>query len=164
MARTFIVDAMLGNLARNLRLFGYDTLYVGELEKDRDALPDGDIYQIAVQTSRLVLTKDDQFSLQDPARVILVEGKTLREQVACMKAKLDIELSFDQANSRCSRCNEVLVPVPKEQVKGRVKEGTFRTIDKFWECGRCKQIFWRGAHFRDKDGLLSKFDGMIDEH
>ncbi len=162
MTHAFIVDAMLGKLARNLRFFGYDTLYVVELETDRDALPDGDIYQLAVRTGRLVLTKDDQFSLRDPARVVLVEGKTLREQVASLKARLGLELAFDQANSRCSRCNELLAPVPKEQVKGRVKEGTFRTIDAFWECPKCQQLFWKGAHFRDKDGLLSKFDGIVD--
>lgn len=155
---------MLGNLARSLRFFGYDTLYVGEIEKDSDALPDGDIYQLALKTGRLVLTKDDQFSLRDPKRVILVEGKTLKEELASVKAKLGLVFTFDQANSRCSRCNGLLVPVTKEQVKGRVKDGTFRTIDNFWECALCRQLFWRGAHFRDKDGLLSKFDGIIDEH
>ncbi|MEX2680826.1 MAG: DUF5615 family PIN-like protein [Candidatus Sigynarchaeota archaeon] len=162
MTPRFIVDAMLGNLARNLRFFGYDTLYVGELEKDRDALPDGDIYKLALETGRLVLTKDDQFSLRDPARVVLVQGKTLREQIACLKTKLGIEFSFEQANSRCSKCNEILLPIPKDRVRGRVKEGTYRTIDSFWECPKCAQLFWRGAHFRDKDGLLSKYDGLLD--
>ena len=161
MTRAFIVDAMLGKLARNLRFFGYDTLYVGELEKDRDALPDGDIYKLAIRTGRLVLTKDDQFSLRDPARVILVEGKTLREQIVSLKAKLGLEPVFDQTNSRCSGCNQVLVSIPKEEAAGRVKDGTYRTIDSFWECPRCKQLYWRGAHFRDKDGLLSKYDGLI---
>ncbi len=161
MARAFIVDAMLGSLARNLRFFGYDTLYVGELEKDRDALPDDDIYKLALETGRLVLTKDDQFAQRDPARVILVEGKALRAQVECVKARLGLELRFDQANSRCSRCNALLLPVPKEAVAGRVKDGTYRTIDNFWECPRCKQIYWQGAHFRDKDGLLSKYEGLI---
>lgn len=164
MARTFIADAMLGSLARGLRFFGYDTLYVGDLETCRGALPDGDIYQLAIETGRIVLTRDDQFSLRDPARVILVAGKTPREQLASIKEKLGLDLVFDQGKSRCSRCNARLAPVPKEQVKGRVKEGTFRTVDAFWECTGCQQLFWRGAHFRDKDGLLSKFDGLVDGH
>jgi uncharacterized protein with PIN domain len=158
----FIVDAMLGNLARNLRFFGHDTLYVGELEKGKDPLRDGEIYEMAVKAGRTVLTKDDQFSLRDPARVILVEGKDLREQVASVKLKLGLEFNFDQAHSRCSKCNEILVAIPKEQVKGRVKDGTYRTIDRFWECPRCQQLFWRGAHFHTKDGLLSKYDGVIE--
>ncbi len=29
------------------------------------------------------------------------------------------------------------------------------------ECPRCKQLYWRGAHFRNKDGLLSKYEGLI---
>lgn len=154
---------MLGSLARSLRLFGYDTLYAGDLETDRGALPDGDIYQIALQTGRIVLTRDGQFSLRDPARVVLVAGTTTREQLASVKAKLGIMLVFDQATSRCLRCNARLAPVPKERVQGRVKEGTLRTIDAFWECTGCQQLFWRGAHFRDSDGLLSKFDGLVDD-
>ncbi|MBN2151715.1 MAG: DUF5615 family PIN-like protein [Candidatus Lokiarchaeota archaeon] len=162
MMHAFIVDAMLGNLARTLRFFGYDTLYVGELEGEGGALPDGDIYRLALETGRLVLTKDDQFSARDPGRVVLVRGKTLREEVACLKERLGLELVFDQANSRCSKCNEILLPVSKAQVEGRVKDGTYRTIDRFWECPRCTKLFWRGAHFRDKDGLLSKYDGILD--
>jgi len=163
-ACAFLVDAMLGNLARSLRFFGYDTLYVGELEKDRDALTDGDIYKLALETGRIVLTKDDQFSLRDPARVILIQGNRLREQIACLKEKLGLVFNFDQANSRCSRCNEILLPISKDRVQGRVKEGTYRTIDRFWECPKCAQLFWRGAHFRDNDGLLSKFHGLIDSN
>jgi len=169
---TFVCDAMLGRLARNLRFFGFDTHYVGELEKERrsqdpDAgekpLEDKEILEIAIQTGRIVLTKDDQFAARDTDHVILIEGTNVRDQFAFLKNYLGLSFNFDQANSRCYSCNAILVQVPKDAVKGRVNEGTFETIQNYWECPICRQLFWRGAHFRDKSGLLTKFDGIIDD-
>jgi len=162
---------MLGDLAKKLRFFGFDTVYVGDMEKEqasRDALAkekaltDTEIYNLALQTGRVILTKDDQFGLRDPERVVLVEGRNSRDYLAFLKKKIGLTLSFDQANSRCYKCNEVIVRVPKEQVKGRIKEKTFQTFEEFWECKKCGKIYWRGAHFRDKNGLLSKFEGLLD--
>jgi len=167
----FICDAMLVDLAKKLRFFGFDTVYVGDLEKEQgvrdtrgrdNALADTEIYNLALQTGRLILTKDDQFSLRDPARVILIEGHDSREYIAFLKKKIGMTLNFDQTNSRCYKCNEIIVKISKEQARGRVKEKTFENHDDFWECKKCGQIFWRGAHFKEKNGLISKFEGILD--
>jgi len=163
---------MLGRLAKNLRFFGFDTLYVGELEKERRSrdpnaeerpLEDKEILDIAIQTKRIILTKDDQFAARDTERVILIEGKTVRDQFAFLKNDFGLSFNFDQANSRCYKCNEILVNVPKSSVEGRVNENTFAAFDNFWECQKCKKLFWLGSHFRQDNGLLSKFDGIRDD-
>ncbi|MGI0001590.1 MAG: Mut7-C RNAse domain-containing protein, partial [Nitrososphaeraceae archaeon] len=48
---SFLVDAMLGNIARKLRIFGYDTLYL----KDT---PDTSVLEIASREKRVLLTRD----------------------------------------------------------------------------------------------------------
>lgn len=169
MQYTFICDAMLGRLARNLRFFGFDTLYVGDLEKERclhdqnlvdKPLEDKEILDIAIQTGRIILTKDDQFAARDLERIILIEGTTVRDYFAFLKKKLELSFNFDQSNSRCYKCNEILEKVPKSTVEGRVKDKTFVAIENFWECPKCKKLYWKGSHFRDNNGLLAKFDGI----
>ena len=169
---TFICDAMLGRLAKNLRFFGFDTIYVGDLEKNRRMndpsigerpLEDKEILEIAIQSGRTILTKDDQFAARDPVRVVLIDGKNVRDQFVFLKNYLGLSFNFDQANSRCYKCNEILEKVPKLSVEGRVNENTFVAFENFWECPICKKLYWKGSHFRQENGLLAKFDGLLDD-
>ena len=50
----FIADAMLGRLARWLRLLGFDTLYYPDIG-DRDLL------RLSLQEGRVILTRDSHF-------------------------------------------------------------------------------------------------------
>ncbi len=170
----FICDAMLGALARHLRFFGFDTLYVGEMErstgvqvmdgsKPEHPLDDGEILCIARKLGRFVLTKDEGFARRDPERVVHVTGLNLKDYLILLKERFDISFNFDQNNSRCYRCNIVLQPVTKESVKGKVKEKTFIHYDTFFQCPDCMQVFWVGAHFTEQKGLLNKFDELLDE-
>jgi hypothetical protein len=160
---------MLGDLARNLRIFGYDTLYVGEIERTADTgsfepLPDVVILQLAKDEGRLILTKDEPFAERDPENVVLVGGTTVPEYFSCLKEKLALSFTFDEAASRCSKCNEPIVHVPKSSIKGRVKEQTYRAFQDFYECPACKQVYWMGAHFsEDAHGLLAKFGDVIEK-
>jgi uncharacterized protein len=158
---------MLGRLAKNLRFFGFDTLYVGELEKGRDGkkpLEDKEILEIAIETGRLVLTKDDLFADRNPpGHVILVKGKNVREYFTFLKERLGLSLNFNQANSRCYKDNIILEKVPKSSVKDRVKEKTFAAIEDFWECPICKKLYWKGSHFDLNYGLLAKFEGICED-
>ncbi|MHA1793766.1 MAG: Mut7-C RNAse domain-containing protein [Promethearchaeota archaeon] len=169
----FICDAMLGRLARSLRFFGYDTLYVGEMERNQHlsgssgnggrAMSDNEILNWAVKSDRLILTKDEMFSRMDPSRVILLKGKDLRDYFLTLKETLGLQLKFDQSISRCFRCNEIVKPVSKSEIKGKVKEKTFINYNEFFQCPTCKQVFWKGSHFsREKDGIFARFDGILD--
>ena len=51
----FIVDAMLGKLAKKLRLLGYDTAYSSDID-------DEDLIRIAKNENRILITKDVQLA------------------------------------------------------------------------------------------------------
>ena len=59
----FLVDAMLGKLARFLRIFGYDTLFANDLIKefDIDPIPDKQLLAFAKKSNRIIITKDYPF-------------------------------------------------------------------------------------------------------
>ena len=167
----FTCDAMLGDLARKLRFLGYDTLYVGELERNETRvdqmetapLEDGEILHVARESGRTVLTKDVAFASRDPS-VILLVGNDVKDHLVKLQEMLGLGVAFDQDNSRCFKCNESLVRVAKGDVRGKVQEKTFESFDIFFQCPACKQVFWRGAHFHDgKGGFLAAFGGFDKE-
>ena len=49
----FIVDAMLGNLAKKLRVLGYDSAYFSSIEDEK-------LVSIAKNEKRIILTKDER--------------------------------------------------------------------------------------------------------
>jgi uncharacterized protein with PIN domain len=51
------------------------------------------------------------------------------------------------AKSRCPKCNVQVKPIPKEKVADKVEKSTFAYYNEFWECPKCGQIYWQGAHW-----------------
>ena len=43
-------------------------------------------------------------------------------------------------------CGGELAEVPKEQVRDRVPPRSFAWLERFWECNRCRQVFWHRTH------------------
>ena len=73
----FLVDAMLGKLARFLRIFGYDTIYANDLISyyNIDPVPDEKLLEYALENERLIITKDFPFFSKIRGRGILLEGE-----------------------------------------------------------------------------------------
>ena len=60
--------------------------------------------------------------------------------------------------SRCVKCNsEELILMDREEA---MKELEFRhedtTIQEFWKCGKCRQIYWEGHSYKNAKSRLSK--------
>lgn len=164
---------MLGDLGRILRFFSFDAEYVGDIEKERAreldsneqvTLPDKEILEMAKESGRIVLTKDEAFALTDPDQIVFLEGNDTKEHMRSLKEKLGITFKFDQETSRCHNCNVIVKEVNKDSIKDKIKEKTFKYYDQFFQCPRCEKVYWRGSHFsQEKDGILSRFDGIIDD-
>ena len=72
---TFAVDAMLGRLAKALRMLGYDAHY-------DSGITDSDLKLLAVREGRAVLTRDREIAETSlPLRVVLVESDHPEEQL-----------------------------------------------------------------------------------
>jgi len=50
--------------------------------------------------------------------------------------------------SRCMRCNGMIGSVDKNNILDRLEPKTLQYYDKFWQCGSCGQIYWKGSHFK----------------
>ena len=154
----FIVDSMLGDLARWLRILGYDTLYY------RNA-PDPRIVKVALEQGRIIVTRDRGLAIlarKKGARYVLVRGERIEEVLAEVAAATGIALYADPSRSRCPLCNGVLRHVQRHEVKDRVPPEVYARYEDFWVCTRCGQVYWRGSHWRMIEETLAKARQLVD--
>ena len=135
----FLADAMLGRLARWLRFLGYDTAY-------EPHVADAVLVRRALREARFLLTRDgkllERWRLPD---ALLVEG----DQPLCQLRQIvkSLHLSWkERPASRCTLCNEELLPAAPEAVTDRVPSYVHRTQRDFATCPVCGRVYWHGTH------------------
>jgi uncharacterized protein with PIN domain len=136
----FIADAMLGSLARWLRIVGVDTLYFRVIE-------DAELVRIAKQEGRILLSKDTALcrSKRTGKRLLIRSDKTLEQLKEVVKA-FNISYGTMAIPKRCTLCNGVLVPAGRNRVYAEVPDYVFQQNDAFLKCGECGKVYWEGSH------------------
>lgn len=136
---TFACDAMLGALARWLRLAGFDVRW----ERGGADLA---LAAVARREERWLLTRDRDLASVAGPRALLVTANTLAGQVGELRARLGLAGDPALFLSRCSRCNAVLVDLERDRVAGRVPPFVAAHCERFRGCPGCGQVYWRGTH------------------
>jgi uncharacterized protein with PIN domain len=137
----FVCDAMLGRLARWLRVLGYDTLYDAGIE-------DAELVRRAVEGARFALTRDRR--LPEEWRIdgcLVIEA----EEPLAQLREVDEWVGLDWPRElfrRCLECNSPLDPAPSRVVSDRAPEAVRERHDEFWFCPSCERIYWPGSHAR----------------
>ncbi|MBI4689058.1 MAG: Mut7-C RNAse domain-containing protein [Nitrospirae bacterium] len=136
----FITDAMLGRLARWLRLLGFDTLYYSDIS-------DSDLLRIARRENRFILTRDTHFlRFKDLKDFLLINSNNTLDQLIEITRVLKMK-KFDLA--RCVKCNGMLDDVvEKADIEGSVPEYIYLKLSKFMRCRACGNIYWEGSHMK----------------
>ena len=143
----FIADAMLGTLAKWLRILGFDTLFDPGWDDDH-------LVRLARAEGRVLLTRDRELARRRGLQVLLVESQHLEEQIRQVFGEL--HLKPDRAYSRCPVCNEVLEPVDPEVARDQVPAYVARTQDAFKSCPACQRIYWRGSHWEQMEEQVTQ--------
>ncbi len=144
----FIVDSMLGKLAKRLRLLGFDTAYDA-------ALSDRAILKTSKDENRIVVTRDKGISKIHGAKVFLIVSTDLQEQLREFYKLAGIRPGGQVPFSRCSECNSPVREVSKEEIKNIVPKRVYETMDKFAYCDKCKKAYWQGSHYEKLKKELS---------
>ena len=148
-----MVDVNVGRVAKWLRVMGYDTLFIPDMD-------DGDLLRIAGEEERVVVTKDRYITerrvvTSGQVRVLLVTSDDFREQMQQLTDALGLEPQ--NVFTLCIECNESLSPVDKQTVKDRVPPFVHSAHEQFYECPACRKIYWRGTHWRNMRQELMGF-------
>ncbi len=144
----FIVDRMLGKLAVWLRIFGYDTIYIGDLN-----VSDEDTFLAENFVDRLLLTRDKELygrCLKKGRKVFFVDTDSVIDQIRVLR---DVGVNVEIKMERCSVCNTLLrKPSEEEARKVMEREGIEEDLTKryeLWYCERCEKLYWLGSHYRN---------------
>lgn len=136
----FFCDAMLGRLARYLRLSGADAAYARGADDDW-------LLAEAERSGRILLTRDRPLLARcgkagvrgfDPG------SDAVGEQLGRV-AESFLE-SPERGPLRCVDCNAPVLPVDRCQALGKVPPYTYLTHEQFSACPCCGKLTWEGSH------------------
>lgn len=149
----FVADAMLGSLARKLRILGFDTRY-------HKKGTDSELTSSAKAEGRIVLTSDRQLWNQRNSRlqVFLITGRSDRERMLSLVAEAESRgIRLVEGDSRCALCNGELVPSTKRELGEQVPVTVLKRHRSFEVCTHCGKVYWKGRHW----SRLRKFSYLL---
>ncbi len=138
----FLVDRMLGKLAKKLRLLGFDTMYFSQIDEEK-------ILQLCEQSNRVLITKDRTLhlrALKNGLNSYLVHSDKWRDQLIELSSHFDLKSA--QRMTRCSLCNAQLLSISIEEVRDRVPLYVQNTQSDFYICPICNRVYWAGSHIQ----------------
>ncbi len=150
----FLMDAMLGRLARYARFVGCDTEYVAETETDEA------VRERARVESRTLVTRDRTLASATPGAVLLRSADIEHQWQELLRAvpQLPQEVRFE----RCGLCNGPL----RAYVRGTdpTREGALPPTRSepdppLFQCERCGQLYWEGSHTATVRARLQRWAG-----
>lgn len=152
----FFVDAMLGNIARKLRLLGYDSQYFSDIDDEK-------LIDSARKEKRIIISKDEELIKKAQKlgmrSIHITKEKEVEEFLEIINSVNLKRIQINGNIARCPKCNSLTESVDKEIIKERIPQGVLKLNDKFWICKCCNQIYWEGTHIKN----LQEFVGKINE-
>lgn len=146
---------MLGSLARKLRIIGYDTLYLRDVQ-------DKELIDEARRTGRILLTSDKMLYSSAKNKnlpSLLLLGKSDSKRLLEIRRWLESnKLSVRTETTRCAICNTELTKVSKKDVSSFLPENVFKRHREFFFCNKCKKVYWRGNHWKRLRKLIYSFE------
>lgn len=146
----FLADAMLGRLARWLRVLGFDAEY--------DAThPDPVLVRRAADEGRILLTRDRHLLRElRPARALEVRADAPLAQLAEVVAALGLTPPAEPF-TRCLVCNAELSPPLAEDEAARLVPPASRGLPGAVRvCPCCGRTYWPGSHVRRMRDALAR--------
>jgi uncharacterized protein len=150
---------MLGKIARKLRILGFDTIYILNME-------DRKILDLLIQTKRILLTSDKELfyrAKKHNCQSIFVNKKIEIENLVTIFRNLEIKYIDIELNCyRCSICNTKLKTIEDPNIiKNEIHQKVFENNTIFYRCHRCNKTYWSGSHIKNLSLLIEKINKML---
>ena len=145
----FAADAMLGRLARWLRVLGYDTAY-------DDAIADPVLVELAHAEERILLTRDRHLLRElRPARALEVRQDDPLRQLHAIVTELALAPPRELF-TRCLLCNALLAELARAEAEPLLPEGVRDIPGPVRRCPVCGRLYWDGSHVRRMRAALER--------
>jgi len=142
----FVCDAMLGKLAKYLRILGLDAEYTKDLKILQQYMGQPDTPYLLTRTTRKVTYE----------KTIFLRSDKVREQLLEIREIIRPFIDRDKIMNRCIECNVELMVVEKKHIEQKVPEFVFHQYGQFRECPRCGKVYWEGSHTTGMTELIKE--------
>jgi uncharacterized protein len=147
----FLVDHMLGKLARYLRMVGVDTVYVSQ------PVDVATLVKEACQEKRTILTRNTSLKRIDGfSDFVFINDDQPDKQLSTVLQCFKIHISPDRFFTRCLTCNQKLIAGNHEEVKGKVPPYILEIQKEFYLCPQCGKVYWEGSHLEKMKEIIRK--------
>ena len=140
----FYCDAMLGRLARWLRVLGFDTAYDPDID-------DGALVRRAWEEGRWILTCDRRLPLEWRVRgCVVLQAEASLDRLREVVDRFGIE-EPRRLFRRCLECNELVEVIGSDDLDrlgADVPERVRQSHREFSCCLACGRVYWEGSHTR----------------
>jgi hypothetical protein len=137
----FVVEPMLGKLAKWMRIMGYDVLYQRSYWEE-------DFPRLATEGRRR-LSRRQEARARHP-EVILIRSDHVGEQLKELWNLGCLKLDRTKFFTRCLRCNLPLREADPEEAKSNLPDYVYHeNVSGMRFCTQCGRFFWPGTH-RDR--------------
>ncbi len=141
---------MLGKLAKELRMLGYDTLYY----RGEGGYP---LIKLAREGARVILSRDSKLLPRRPEdRIIRITEDKPSLQLRELVEKGYISFNEEKLYSRCLLCNALLDQISRDEAEGNVPDFVFYQQVEFYQCPQCRRIYWQGSHLEHMKEKVKK--------
>lgn len=143
---------MLGRLAKWLRVFGYDTLYLNPAQ-------DSDLLAACKRNGRILLTRDTLLlkvrEIRDGhIKALLINSDFVDEQLKEVARAFRLKPQLGQL---CPEDNVSLERAERSEARQFVPRFVFQTQIEFSRCPVCNRFFWQGTHWQR---IKEKIEGL----
>jgi uncharacterized protein with PIN domain len=153
----FLLDGMLGSLARWLRICGYQASFMENAHDD-------ELIRSALEENLILLTKDKQLSKKAQKaglECLLIHGDDIKKRLACVSRKYNLTLTPTQ--SRCPNCGFPLRKTNKKDIEAKTHPRTYQVYEDFWHCKMCSKTYWQGSHWKSIVDTVCKASKLANE-
>ncbi|WP_455367909.1 Mut7-C RNAse domain-containing protein [[Eubacterium] cellulosolvens] len=155
----FLVDGMLGKLARWLCLFGYEVDY-------STTYSDEILLQKAQQDNSILITADESLfktATNKQIESMLIKNNSLTEKLAQIIQRYHLNLPSNPQFVRCPKCGFLLQHESKENLKDKVPTKSYQRYSEFWVCRNhtCNKIYWQGSHWSNIQKTLETLKTLL---
>ena len=144
---------MLGNVAKKLRLLGYDSKYLSNID-------DSKLIEKSKDEDRIIITKDHELhnrAKKHNVSSVLITKENELEQFLEILDKTDLKLNGISGDSaRCPKCNSLTHSIEKSLILEQVPKGVLENNEQFWKCDNCKKFYWEGTHIKNLQEFFKK--------
>lgn len=150
----FLLTKELGRLVKWLRILGFDAEYFSDNSRSSLIIN-------ALRDDRTILTRNHHLPKGKGVKIAFIKNEKIKEQVAEVLEKFQVEPDSGAMFTRCILCNELLTKIEKEKIKDRVPEYVFNTQEEFVVCPKCSRAYWKGTHWGNVEELITQIKAQI---